>query len=107
MGTVSIDDERTEALVALQGFPKEHNHLGRPCQRLGASWKIRGVGLKLLHISDNVERGGDVDIQVDLVFVSYHRPGTESLVAGVGDQGNGERSSSVRAHCQVQVQGTG
>jgi len=32
VSSVSVDDKRTEALVALQSFPKEHDHLGCPSQ---------------------------------------------------------------------------
>ena len=51
MGSVRVDDEGAEALVALQSLPEEHDHLGRPGQRLVAAREIGCVGLKLASIS--------------------------------------------------------
>lgn len=31
MGPVCVNDERSEALVALQSFPEQHDHLWGPC----------------------------------------------------------------------------
>jgi hypothetical protein len=51
MSSISVDDERAEALVALQGLPEEHDHLGRPCQRLLTTGQVRCVGLQLARVS--------------------------------------------------------
>lgn len=52
MGSVCVDDERAEALVALQSLPEEHDHLGRPGQRLVAAREIGSICLELASISD-------------------------------------------------------
>jgi hypothetical protein len=37
---VCVDNERSEPLVALQGFPEQHDHFRSPCQRLMAARQI-------------------------------------------------------------------
>jgi hypothetical protein len=51
VGSVGVDDERAEALVALQSLPEEHDHLGRPGQRLVAAGEIRRICLELAGVS--------------------------------------------------------
>ena len=37
---ITIDDKRSKASIALQGFPKEHNYLGSPAYGFLAAWQI-------------------------------------------------------------------
>jgi hypothetical protein len=53
VGPVRIDDERSEPLVALQGFPEKDQHLRCPLDRLLAAGK---VSCRCLHLINDVSK---------------------------------------------------
>jgi hypothetical protein len=69
MGPVCVYDERAETLVALQGFPEQHDHFRCPCQRLVTTRQIGCVSLELF----NVSFGCDCEKRSSYRLVQYPR----------------------------------
>lgn len=101
MRSIGIDNKGSKALIALQGFPEQHDHLRCPRQRLVASRQICGCCLQLQLISGFADNKNSALIQADSVSSSSHRPRTGNPAADANDRGNSEKYCVVACQCLV------